>query len=127
MKYAFKCDAIFMVLILNGLFATTYASPAPNGSGQSAPSKAPTFDELDKNHDGRLKRSEIPQGMKQLRTYFDRFDTDHNLALSPGEYDGFLASSDDFPGSKVRFSNFPNEERRTSAPVITNRNSGTGH
>jgi hypothetical protein len=99
----------------------------PNEVKLSVLSQAYAFDDLDKNHDGRLRRSEIPHEMKQLRTYFDRFDVDHNLALSPNEYGGYLSSNDDFPGSKVRFSNFPKGERHTAAPVMTNRNTSAGH
>lgn len=57
------------------------AAPAasPIGAMASDSSDTPSFDDLDKNHDGKLTRSEIPKDiepLKQLRAHFREADRD---------------------------------------------------
>jgi len=50
---------------------------------------APSFDSLDKEHHGYLKRSDIPkdaEALKNLRAHFPDADKDGNGRLSPAEY-----------------------------------------
>lgn len=54
-------------------------------SGKSAPS----FSELDRNHDGRLTRSEVPHDMHNLRREFRTYDRNGNGWLSKQEYQAY--------------------------------------
>lgn len=63
--------------------------PAP--SGPQATDTKPGFDTLDKNGDGRLTRSEVPEDLRDLRAHFREYDRDHDGKLSPPEY-GMYAS-----------------------------------
>lgn len=63
---------------------------AQDQSAQADESDArPTFAELDKNHDGKLSRSEIPHNLHELRARFRSYDKDGNGSLSPDEYQVF--------------------------------------
>ena len=56
---------------------------------------APSFEELDKNHDGKLVRSEIPadvDAVKQLRAHFREADLDGNGSLSQEEYQRYVSN-----------------------------------
>ncbi|MFC5436246.1 EF-hand domain-containing protein [Rhodanobacter umsongensis] len=44
------------------------------------------FLELDRNHDMRLTRSELPERMSILRMQFDKYDLDHDHRLSYSEF-----------------------------------------
>lgn len=44
------------------------------------------FSRLDRNHNGQLERSELPQDMHTLRSRFVQADWNHNGLLSPDEY-----------------------------------------
>lgn len=88
--------AIVFGAALAALCGTAQASaPVDPATPSAAIGKvdAPAFADLDKNGDARLKRSEIPRDMTELRTRFADYDADHNGALSKGEYIGYLASS----------------------------------
>lgn len=66
------------------------AAPMP---GQDA--GVPAFGDLDKNHDGRLSRSEIPKDvetLKPLRAHFREADLDGNGTLSEQEYVKYTAA-----------------------------------
>jgi hypothetical protein len=58
------------------------SSAKPDGKAEHK-----SFDELDKNHDGYLKRSEIPSSMTLVKTRFASLDRDHDLRLSRYEFD----------------------------------------
>jgi len=45
-----------------------------------------SFESLDKNHDGHLTRSEIPEDMPLLRTRLSTYDADHDGRLDAKEY-----------------------------------------
>lgn len=56
---------------------------------------APSFGDLDKNHDGKLVRSEIPKdepALKQLRAHFHEADLDGNGSLSKEEYQRYVSN-----------------------------------
>jgi hypothetical protein len=56
---------------------------------------APSFEELDKNHDGKLVRSEMPKdvdALKQLRAHFREADLDGNGSLSKEEYQRYVSN-----------------------------------
>lgn len=48
------------------------------------------FDNIDKNHDRLLSRSEIPAALSGLAAHFDQFDQDHNHRLDSGEYAQYM-------------------------------------
>lgn len=53
------------------------------------------FEDLDKNHDGKLMRSEIPrnvEALKQLRAHFNEADLDGNGSLSKYEYQRYVSN-----------------------------------
>lgn len=58
----------------------------------AAPAEAHDFDDLDKNHDGVISRSEVPKDMGELRAHFDQYDGNHDHRLSRGEYMAALQS-----------------------------------
>lgn len=74
------------------------AAPQPMPAAPPAPQAAPApgqdvgvpaFGDLDKNHDGRLTRSEVPKDvetLKPLRAHFREADLDGNGSLSEQEY-----------------------------------------
>lgn len=56
---------------------------------------APSFEDLDKNHDGKLVRSEIPRdepSLKQLRAHFHEADLDGNGSLSKEKYQRYVSN-----------------------------------
>lgn len=69
--------------------AASTAQPAPSSSAQ----RAPTFGEADRDHDGRLKRSEIPHQLPMLRARFADFDVNHDGYLDPAEIIQYLANA----------------------------------
>lgn len=70
------------------------AQPPPAAAAQ----RPPTFGEADRDHDGRLKRSEIPRDLVLLRTRFTKFDANHDGYLEPPEIMAYLASSRESAG-----------------------------
>lgn len=71
-------------------------SASPIGAMASDASDTPSFDDLDKNHDGKLTRSEIPkdvESLKQLRAHFREADRDGNGSLSQEEYQEYVAAN----------------------------------
>lgn len=69
---------------------TTASARSDDGNSSKDQKTAPTFESLDKNHDGRLTRSEIPRDMHALRRQFHSYDRDGNGTLSRQEYEAYL-------------------------------------
>lgn len=78
------------VSFLTALALVVALQAAPARGQESAPAKASgdevSFESLDKNHDGYLKRSEIPSKLSMIRTRFSSFDRDHDLKLNRAEF-----------------------------------------
>ncbi len=56
---------------------------------------APSFEDLDKNGDGKVVRSEVPKdidALKQLRAHFREADLDGNGSLPQEEYQRYVSS-----------------------------------
>ncbi|GAB3023723.1 MULTISPECIES: hypothetical protein [Oleiagrimonas] len=74
-------------------FSTTAVRSAPvldsAGTSRSEHATPPSFSQLDRNHDGRLMRSEVPHDMHRLRRHFRQYDRDGNGSLSKHEYNAF--------------------------------------
>lgn len=73
----------------------THAAPQADTKTAGA-SGTPSFGEVDKNHDGKVVRSEIPkdvEALKQLRTHFREADQDGNGSLSEQEYQQYLTAN----------------------------------
>lgn len=87
--------------LLAVLFCAVCAIPAMAAPtvqpGVKAPGEtgAPSFEDLDKNQDGKLVRSEIPKdvdALKQLRAHFREADLDGNGFLSKDEYQRYVSN-----------------------------------
>jgi hypothetical protein len=76
---------------------TPATDPAP---ASSAPPK--TFADIDLDHDGRLKRSEIPAEFALLRARFAFFDANRNGYLEADEIAAYLARSRGGEGLDMR-------------------------
>lgn len=79
---------VVVVAVLGALVLGTAWAGTGNKSSDSGKS-APTFSQLDRNHDGRLTRSEVPHDMHKLRREFHSFDRDGNGWLSKREYQAY--------------------------------------
>jgi hypothetical protein len=92
--HTFKFNAIIVTALAAGLFCACGAL-AQAATGQSSSSNAkPSFSQLDKNHDHKLSRSEIPKdvpALRGLRTHFADYDADRDNKLSPPEYAQYAA------------------------------------
>ena len=77
--------------------AVTARSP-PAFSAQ----RSPTFGKADRDHDGRLKRSEIPREFVLLRARFDDFDVNHDGYLEADEIVAYIARSGGGAGLDMR-------------------------
>lgn len=84
----------WMMLVAAGLLgvAVYTAAAARSDDNKSSQDQRPTpaFSTLDKNHDGRLTRSEVPHDMHVLRRKFHSYDRDGNGWLSRREYQAYL-------------------------------------
>lgn len=71
------------------------------------------FPNIDKNHDGFISRSELPEELHGLRVYFEQYDVNKDHRLSSDEYRNYLTTlastrvggvcnSDPLPGCGVR-------------------------
>lgn len=81
--------ALLGVLVCAAVAANGAPAQANKDSAQSDQSAPPSFSELDRNHDGRLMRAEVPHDMHKLRLHFRQYDRDGNGWLSKQEYDAF--------------------------------------
>jgi hypothetical protein len=82
---------LFAVCAIPALGAPT-VKPGVRNPGAT---DAPAFEDLDKNHDGKLVRSEIPtdvDAVKQLRAHFREADLDGNGSLSEEEYQRYVSN-----------------------------------
>jgi len=83
-----------LMLIAAGLLGTAVFTTASAGSDGNKPKQdqrpTPSFSTLDKNHDGRITRSEVPHDMHALRRDFRSYDRDGNGSLSRQEYQAYL-------------------------------------
>lgn len=89
-----------LVACASPLWAQAIATvrPAPATPAQ----RSPTFGDIDRDHDGRLKRSEIPLAFVLLRARFADFDTNHNGYLEAGEVAAYIARSGGGAGLDMR-------------------------
>ena len=78
-----------VVAVLGALVLGTAWAGTGNKSSSDSGKQAPSFSQLDRNHDGRLTRSEIPHDMHKLRREFRSFDRDGNGWLSKREYQAY--------------------------------------
>jgi hypothetical protein len=97
-------------LMLSGALLTQQASsaPAPRPPQSTMPAAShdqasglPSFADLDKNHKGRLKRSDIPKdvdGLKQLRAHFQEADKNGDGWITPDEYSAYVSATTAPPG-----------------------------
>ena len=76
-------------LLCSAVFAAASAQSSGNASSKDQKPE-PSFNTLDKNHDGRITRSEVPRYMHALRRDFHRYDRDGNGSLSRQEYQAYL-------------------------------------
>lgn len=76
-----------MLVLAVALLGVMLVSTVSARSDDSKP--APSFSKLDRNHDGRLTRSEIPHSMHKLRREFRQYDRDGNGWLSKREYQAY--------------------------------------
>jgi len=90
-------------VLLLGLTGTGQVLAAQDAAPKAEASKAEAsktetpsfdFDELDKNHDGFISRSEVPKEMNDLRSHFDQYDQNHDHRLSRGEFMAAVAALD---------------------------------
>lgn len=65
-----------IAIVSAGLARQTAAGAAPDAA----------FQAMDKDHDGRLSRSEIPADMTLLRTRFSTYDANQDNKLDPQEF-----------------------------------------
>lgn len=72
--------------------AAAGGSSTDKDDSKSKAGALPSFEQLDTNKDGRLQRSEIPHSMHELRMHFFDYDSSGDRALSPDEYQAYVAS-----------------------------------
>lgn len=102
---AFSLAGISVARAQSAAVPTQQQHTQSNQSETQAKSKAssdtkPDFDQLDKNHDHKLQRSEIPHSMHQLRVHFMEYDQNHDGSLSPEEYAAFDYDGPRLPASE---------------------------
>jgi hypothetical protein len=73
------------------------ATPAPSmpSAVSAEQSGLPSFDELDKAHQGYISRADLPkdvEGLKPLRAHFMDYDKNQNGRLDPDEYAAYAAT-----------------------------------
>ena len=68
------------------------AVSAAGGTPASSAAPFPAFHEIDKNHNGVVTRSELPDHLSDLRAHFDQYDGgDHRLTQA--EYANYLSAA----------------------------------
>lgn len=82
-RKTFNVAGTTFALALCGLAAAPGAW-AQQEAGTTSPDAG--FQSMDKNHDGRLMRSEISSDMTLLRTRFSTYDANQDGSLDPQEY-----------------------------------------
>ena len=78
-------SAVVIAQLSLATVACAQAGASPN------PADSPLyFRNVDKNHDGSIGRSEVPQELNDLRAHFDLYDINHDHRLSEAEYVNYL-------------------------------------
>ena len=80
---------VFAIAVLGTLLTCTAWAGTGNDASADSGKRAPSFSQLDRNHDGRLMRSEVPHDMHKLRRKFRSLDRDGNGWLSKREYQAY--------------------------------------
>ena len=83
-RKAFNVAGTPFALALWGLAAAPGAWAQQDAAGTPSPDAG--FQSMDKNHDGRLMRSEISSDMTLLRSRFSTYDNNQDGSLDPQEY-----------------------------------------
>jgi Ca2+-binding EF-hand superfamily protein len=77
------------------------------------------FQSLDKNHDGRLSRGEIPDDLALLKARFASFDHDSSGRLDQGEFIAAIRSVDpDGSDPRLYFSSSPDHAAPPKDPIV---------
>lgn len=85
---------LFMGCVI--LPATPTHAASQTEAERAGASGTPSFGEVDKDHDGKVVRSEIPkdvEALKQLRAHFREADQDGNGSLSADEYQRYITAN----------------------------------
>lgn len=83
--WGFRGSMVFaMAWFLLALPCAGFAADAPQKASPSASTGQANFDQLDRDHDGYLARSEVPDELIKAR--FSTFDLDHDLRLNRPEF-----------------------------------------
>lgn len=82
--------AVVLFVCASPLLAQVATTAQPASATRTQ--RQPAFGNADRDHDGRLKRSEIPYKFVLLRARFGDFDTNHDGYLEPDELRAFIAT-----------------------------------
>jgi hypothetical protein len=82
---AWLCVAAAMaVSTMTGALAQTTQAKSPGDA-------LPDFSQLDRNGDGEVSRSEVPEHLRDLRAYFAQYGGGNDHRLSRAEYENYVA------------------------------------
>lgn len=84
-----KTGMMSIVAVLGAMAVCTAWAGSGDTSSKDAGNSPPPFSQLDRNHDGRITRSEVPHDMHKLRRDFRSYDRDGNGSLSKQEYQAY--------------------------------------
>lgn len=91
-----KTGLLAALLCAACVMPATAAPKVQPGVKDPGATDAPSFEDLDSNHDGKLVRSELPRdvdALKQMRAHFREADQDDNGSLSKHEYQRYVSST----------------------------------
>jgi hypothetical protein len=107
-----------------GFLVIAFAATLPLASAADevgSARQAPAFDQIDANHDGTLSRSELPDGLQDLRMHFSQYAyADHRITRAT--YEWYTAPALQWPG--IRFAR-PAGRYAFSQPYIRRQAPGT--